>query len=67
MHPFGSSCWLRFLQVSRIGVSMTRRSTFRSRKPIAGTYRTLRFTFSTVDTLRLIPKQMRLRRLWVSS
>src|ERR1700722_16045092 len=41
---------------------MTRRSTFRSRKPSAGMYRTLRFTFSTLDTSRLIPKQMRLRR-----
>jgi pimeloyl-ACP methyl ester carboxylesterase len=57
--------WMRERQprLLVIWVSMTRRSTFRSRKPIAGTYRTLMFTFSTLDTSRLIPKQMRLRRL----
>ena len=35
----------------------------RSRKPIAGMYRTLRFTFSTQVTSLSIPKRMKLRRL----
>ena len=43
-----------------IWVSMTPPLTFRSRKPVAGMYRTLRFTFSTQDTSPLIPKQMKL-------
>src|SRR5712675_409707 len=33
---------------------MTHRSTYPSRKPITGTYRTLRFMFSTLDTPRTI-------------
>src|SRR3954468_19421277 len=37
---------------------MTCRSTCRSRRPIAAMYRTLRFMFSTQDTLLLIPKRM---------
>jgi hypothetical protein len=59
-----SQAWMRERQprLLVIWVSMTPHSTFRSRKPINGIYRTLRFTLSTRGTSLLIPEQMKLLR-----